>query len=224
MKEIPILYSTPMVLAKLAGRKTVTRRTRGLNEINQEPDKWEAVRIWNGVAKFCEKHNWTNEQYIKTPFGQSGDILYGREKWYIVEREGMGIGAQFIIYEDEFYDGDLNENAPYRMVEKEYRWGCHPSIHLPKSVSRIWERVISVFPERLGDITEEDAVREGVEPYGDSGFYKDYLKQGDWVASAYASFISLWMSIHGPESWNPDLWVWRIETEVLSTTGRPVNL
>lgn len=37
MKEIGILYSTRMILAKLAGRKTVTRRTRGLNIINQEP-------------------------------------------------------------------------------------------------------------------------------------------------------------------------------------------
>ena len=36
-----------------------------------------------------------------------------------------------------------------------------PSIHMPKEAARIWLKVTDVRVERLWDITEEQAVREG---------------------------------------------------------------
>lgn len=40
MKFIPILYSTDMVQALLENRKTMTRRTKGLEKVNANPWVW----------------------------------------------------------------------------------------------------------------------------------------------------------------------------------------
>jgi hypothetical protein len=40
-REIGMLFSAPMILALLDGRKTVTRRTQGLKDFNEEPDNWK---------------------------------------------------------------------------------------------------------------------------------------------------------------------------------------
>lgn len=41
MKFIPILYSADMVQALLDKRKTMTRRTKGLEKVNGNSDDWK---------------------------------------------------------------------------------------------------------------------------------------------------------------------------------------
>lgn len=40
MKYIPTLFSTEMVQSEIDGRKKMTRRTKGLERINANPDEW----------------------------------------------------------------------------------------------------------------------------------------------------------------------------------------
>lgn len=161
-KEHPIIFSGPMVRAIPTGQKTQTRRTQGLDRLNQEPDCW----YWAGVNKFKEHvfyptdlgekkyPNYYPEDFsglIKCPFGQPGDRLWVRET-FVQSKEVAEYGA--VYYREEMSDSRLPKH-----LRKVYRW--KPSIHMPRGFSRITLEVLWVRVERLQDISEEDAIAEG---------------------------------------------------------------
>lgn len=71
VKERPILFAAPMVLALLAGRKTQTRRM-----VKPQP-------VWVGEPmNLPDSDQWCdgcNSPIIRCPYGQSGDRLWVRE-------------------------------------------------------------------------------------------------------------------------------------------------
>ena len=78
IKTKPILFSTEMVQAILEGRKTQTRRTKGLEKVNENPDghTFNSFSIDNKNATFKRLEGmW---QGVDVPY-QSGDILWVRE-------------------------------------------------------------------------------------------------------------------------------------------------
>jgi len=100
----------------------------------------------------------------------------------------------------EFYDADDNLHCCWR-----------PSIHMPRWASRILLEITGVRVELLNKICEGDAQAEGVAQLR-GGFWKHY--QPGWTQhqlSARGSFVTLWKSIYGEESWNSNPWVWVIE-------------
>jgi hypothetical protein len=201
VKEYPILFSTPMVESLLDGWKCVTRRLTGLKSVNECPGNWEFVRFHDGYAKFCEKGNWINEKHIKCPYGNVGDLLWVREKWESESNNGKWVN---------FYAGNIEvrENVAYRGLTK---W--KPSIHLKKTDARIWLEIVGIEVQRIQDITQMEASNEGVEREWDDTvyWYKNYLGglPSMYRASPLSSFISLWASINGADSWidNPYVWV-----------------
>lgn len=70
MTERPILFSAPMVRAILEGWKTVTRRTRWLNEINEAPDAWE----WLGQQFSDDGCELTGLHWFRNQGGDSGGV------------------------------------------------------------------------------------------------------------------------------------------------------
>ena len=201
MKHIPILFSTEMVQAIIDGRKTQTRREIK-QAIGYDPI-WKPTLIkeehLDGIPRYEMR---TGTQYslpwFKCPYGQPGDVLWVREKF---ETETDG---HVKYYADNI---SVEHNPAYRQLTK---W--KPSIHMPKTACRIWLQVVSVKAERLQDISEYDAIAEGVliweHKYGAT--YFNYLNE-NFSCNALESFSTLWQSINGEQSWKDNPWVWRIE-------------
>jgi hypothetical protein len=77
---------------------------------------------------------------------------------------------------------------------------------MPRWASRITLEVVDTRPERLWDITEEDARREGV-----VWVEKREPGQDKFEPCARESFEMLWNSVSPKHPWASNPWVWRIE-------------
>lgn len=203
----PILFNTEMVQALLDGRKTQTRRTQGLDYINDRPDDWylDGARL-NG--SFILHNKVTKEEFWVNPKYQEYEtVLWVRETW-----------AKSELFENVQSGGPLNTLIHYKASEnqidypvkfKRSKW--KPSIFMPKSACRLFVEVTNVRIERLKDISEGDARKEGVERLFPN--FKSYNKNHPFCYTAYGSFKSLWQSINGADSWESNPWVWVIEFE-----------
>lgn len=204
-KQSPILFSTPMVqsVQREVNPKTQTRRIQGLETFNQNPNEWEFKRtviLPDGKLHACFIP--TDPESVKGifttpfPYGLVGDILWVRESFAIGNNSGY------------YYFKANNEIKPNGTTN----W--KPSIHMPKEAARIWLEITDVKVERLQDITEQDAIAEGVFQYK-KGAYQFYTKKPlknitAGTESAKDSFYSLWTSINDTESWLHNPWVWVI--------------
>jgi hypothetical protein len=175
-KERPMLFNTAMVEAILAGDKTETRRI---------------VRV--SPPGRANNSMWSQE----CPYGEVGDRLWVRETFALVPpsayRHSPGV-QQTPQPNDEY------QCAVYKAGwERANPGSWKPSIHMPRWASRITLEITHVRIERLQNLTEEEAQKEGVNaPKGE----------------ARDAFKKLWKSINGVDSWDKNPWVWVIEFRV----------
>lgn len=238
-----MLYSTDMVVSILEDRKTKTRRMKGLELMNEDPDRWEFEEVgtlewetYDGKPDKTMKSlfgasflnlEYGSRNFQKCPYGQPGDILYVREKFRYIQP----YGPESLHYD---FAGSFRHLGPSVDLDKAYlindydRW--RPSIHMPKVASRIWLQITDIKVERLQQITEEDALAEGIIECEDGTYYNYFTQKGlryqDGVECLLAkgSFQSLWCSINGLDSWRQNPWVWVISFKVLSKTGKPEQI
>lgn len=241
MKFIPILYSTPMVQGVLDNRKDRTRRTKGLELINDRPnefirlDGYHQDDIPRPARKYDDRfyYAFTGKRsnmvttVVHCPYGKPGDILWVREKTCYVHLEhAHDLLEGFREKRQTIYGTDMHEDwMKYAKEKYGYKW--KPSLFMPKSDCRIFLKVKSVRVERLQDISEEDSKAEGVLDmfYGKDiagNAYFNYIdKKGGWDSvadDAKHSFQTLWQSINGEQSWDDNPWVWVIEFERIELT------
>jgi hypothetical protein len=218
MKELPILFSAPMVKAILEGRKTMTRRLVKVLPENCE-EKPDPSRAW--IDDTYMEPQYGNVPCLKMPYGpeggdnstavrhfpryEPGDHLWVREAFNLYDGEGVRWeGARLGTLNampDGFhavYDADRPGGT-----DGLYKW--RPSIFMPRWASRITLEVTSVKVERLQDISEEDCYAEGIERPHPSGAFPHTNS-----AVANVEFRVLWESINGPGAWDANPWVWAI--------------
>lgn len=143
----PILFNTEMVRAIQDGRKTQTRRLPS----KRIEGKWlKYIELVGMVATDETTAMKEKEFYEQYPPYQIGQVLYVRETYY----KGMNHYSDGTVREHEYFY-KANDNDEYFIP----RW--YPSIHMPKEAARIFLRVTNVRIERLQEMSDEDAYKEG---------------------------------------------------------------
>ena len=206
-KARPILFSTEMVKAILEDRKKQTRRTKNLDKFNVNPDlyKYLGLNINKNVHIFGFKteRGALEKESLKCPYGKPGDILWVRETFTKEATIFNDTPADYIYKADEL------------LCENEIKW--KPSIFMPKEACRLFLKIKDIRVERLIEISEEDAMAEGIDFQFSELFqenrFMDYLDINSDYRTAYCSFQSLWEKINGLDSWKANPWVWVIEFE-----------
>ncbi|WP_372397070.1 hypothetical protein ABMY26_23665 [Azospirillum sp. HJ39] len=204
-RDIPIIFSAPMIQALLAERKTQTRRIikkpAALNALDVfgpsfllKPGNVDLIRFAVGDRLWVRESVWQNGTWVRDE-DETGEI---GSKW-------VGTASVRMMADEEKPAGSGN-----------FVWRSIPSIHMPLWASRLTLVVEEVRVQRLHDISETDAIAEGVEmcsprPHGMSG-WRDYGDKPEDTSRRYfsdprKSFQSLWTSINGPSAWDANPFV-----------------
>lgn len=181
VKERPILLGGAWVRAILAGRKTQTRRPA-----RPQPPAGRSITpcAWSGTEwAFGDDPHVVDPAGcscypVRCPYGEPGDRLWVRETWAI---------------SGHYRDGPRYEYRAFPADGEHFRsvGAWKPSIHMPREACRLVLEITDVRAERLQDMTEADAVAEGV------------ADRAEFAAAWDATYpyACLW-------AWNP--WVWAI--------------
>ncbi len=234
MKEHPILFQGPMIggLQRSENPKTQTRRVIDPQPYDISPIVPGAKQIiWDGseksdlfarglVEKICPygapgNRLWVKETFM--PFGVDGEdylkprVIIGYKASNDVRPEGISHETFGASKSCEFspelwrkYKSDIE-----RMEAEGDRWT--PSIFMPRWASRITLEITAIRAERLQDISEADAMAEGIETIPDPWkrqkiYWKNYTyewklpkgKQGGVILgfeNPIDSYRTLWNSI-----------------------------
>jgi hypothetical protein len=192
VKERPIIFSSEMVRAILEGRKTQTRREIKNIKLREElPPNLSDLTV--------------------SPYGKVGDRLWVRETFFeeydrdTMEPIGECHYAATCDYEVMKMDAD-----GWRATRKD---GSDASpwkspMFMPRWASRITLEITNIRVERLDDISEKDALAEGIYKVG--SIYEASPKIS-MAPDAKTAFAYLWESLKGKDSWQKNPWVWVIE-------------
>ncbi len=232
MTDRPILYSGPMVRAQLEGRKTQTRRvvkpltkrhpiknlaidgmssSRNYSGRQNDPGSWGFVGAEDGED--MPLADWIREL---CPYGKTGDLLWVRETW--MDLRGTGIehrptpDSPIRRYA---YGADSPRGSHSDEVRKDYGLKWRPSIFMPRRASRLTLRITDVRVQRLQDISEDDALAEGIDVGAMNAANCASFRAGTHNRLLAFEYRSLWESINGAGSWDANPWVWALTFDVI---------
>lgn len=173
MTERGMIFTAESVRAILAGRKTQTRRIA--HKCNMHDGMKTAPVKWAEVVHPARESGWvawypggapdlaefTKQQYAKgfeCPYGAVGGHIWVRETYRECDMSG---DKPIVCCEPWEFSFEYAADRPVDVPGFKYsRWKS--SIFMPRKASRITLQVTGVRLERLQEITEADAIAEGL--------------------------------------------------------------
>lgn len=175
----PIAFSAALVRAILAGNKTETRRP-------MRPQPPALVRHKGRDRPADEGGEW-----LRCPLAQAGTMLWVREPWAPGE---SGSGFRYLA--------DLGPGAG-----KSVKW--QPGRFMPHRAARIQLSVTHVFPQRLAQMAEAEALREGAPVSLDE------------ASDPLAWFRRAWDGLYAADGlgFDENPWVWVVRFKLYTVGG-----
>ncbi|MFM6603032.1 MAG: ASCH domain-containing protein, partial [Dolichospermum sp.] len=154
------------------------------------------------MVQAIQENRKTQTRRIKKPPCKKGDLLWVQENYRLLKEDKCCDDNEYWCK----YDDDTEKLVTLSTAEltklkgrKTPHHKKQPGRFMYRSCSRILLEVTDVHSEQLQDISDEDAIAEGIEVTS----YKNYVTE----------FKNLWESIYGIDSWlnNPLVWVIQFE-------------
>jgi hypothetical protein len=234
MPDRPILFSAPMVRALLDGRKTQTRRVAAF--VQEDGDGWHLCNAKGGMWG-ADEDDVLAHGVDYAPYAV-GDRLYVRESyyqrghWWKDETDLTAKGKPKWKFAP--YDHEITFEAPTKFLKARSRthpagivWYKRLGRFMPRRYSRLTLAVTDVGVERLQDISEADAIAEGVveyEPTMEDPAEFSAFEGSTPFNNAVSAYRDLWNAINSPGAWDANPWVAAVSftVEQRNIDGYPV--
>lgn len=228
-----MIFNQEMVKALIEGRKVATRRHVAewqlpVETVNDEVE-FEGLRYMSvasnhrrwGFGVFGSTpeeamHNYNDGFKSCSPY-KVGDLIWVRETFKVEENTYHDLDGQYcLVYRADEGVKLVNptiDNNDY-LANAALKKGFTPSIHMPKHASRLTLVVTNVRVEKIQNLSDDEAVKEGMPSISEAQDMA--LKAGmNWYQKPAIWFKSLWDRLYG--NWNENPWVWVVEFEVIQS-------
>ena len=231
MADRPILFSAPMVLALLAGRKTQTRRILKPQPPEwatfcQQPDmlnvehRWVPSRLW----RWSEPEQTPRRALCAWPVDAEGEHYWMRLPWQVGDRLWVRESWRTLQNVDCLKPRDLADDRTKVTYEADpenrnplWAFGkLRPSLFMPRWASRLTLLVTEVRVERLNVMSAADAIAEGIQDLR-TPEHSDFGIPGLVNAQhPVRAFWLLWDFINGKGAWLANPWIVAVSFEVVN--------
>jgi hypothetical protein len=228
MRETGVIFEDWSVRAIACDWKLQTRR---IMKVQPEVARDGMVR-WPGNGGYFAPHvaiAAIERGGYSWRYGRPGDHIRVKESWRTEERRSDMVDGIRFRADDAFVPIANTAGDAQRWVvahdNGKHRAAWRSSMFLPRWASRLFLEITEVRVQRLGDITEEDAKAEGVDPVipGHGPVHRDaFYAEGGYHNAAGPTawrdgYTHAWNDLHGwgngvDTAWHRmcGVWVWAI--------------
>jgi len=211
--EYPLLVAAAMARAYRSGEKTQTRRVVEANGWNPNDYEFACVREHDSLSR--AQAFFADGRGTGCKYGKVGDKLWLRETFAV---EDFDDGRR-IVWAADMSAAYENNLADVFYLPTNYAVRSKPSIHMPRKYCQTVLTISALRVERLQDITDQDALSEGVIEWFEPSSAE--MKKAGIAAPDRPRFLFelLWTSLYGQAAWDSNPYVWVIQTDKVHNAG-----